>query len=68
MLERIKAGDSAIPDMVKVIYASTDPRLHGAAALSVLAHIEDLVERGQIETDGPPSLFGRYRLAPGGAS
>lgn len=68
VLERIKAGDSAIPDMVKVIYASTDPRLHGAAALSVLAHIEDLVERGQIETDGPPSLFGRYRLAPGGAS
>ena len=68
VLERIKAGDSAIPEMVKVIYASTDPRLHGAAALSVLAHIEDLVERGQVETDGPPSLFGRYRLAPGGAS
>ncbi|KQV43619.1 MULTISPECIES: MBL fold metallo-hydrolase [unclassified Rhizobium] len=68
VLERIKAGDSAIPEMVKVIYASTDPRLHGAAALSVLAHIEDLVERGQVETDGPPSLSGRYRLAPGGAS
>lgn len=68
VLERIRAGDSAIPEMVKVIYASTDPRLHGAAALSVLAHIEDLVERGQVETDGPPSLFGRYRLAPGGAS
>ncbi|MCA1403480.1 MBL fold metallo-hydrolase [Ensifer sp. IC3342] len=67
VLERIRAGDRKIPDMVKVIYASTDPRLHGAAALSVLAHLEDLVEQGRVETDGPPSLFGDYRLVPGGA-
>ncbi|WP_349437672.1 MBL fold metallo-hydrolase [Pararhizobium sp. A13] len=68
VLERVRAGDTLIPDMVKVIYATTDPRLHGAAALSVFAHIEDLVERGQVETDGPPSLTGAYRLAPGGAA
>ncbi|CAN7208909.1 MULTISPECIES: MBL fold metallo-hydrolase [Ensifer] len=67
VLERVRAGDGKIPDMVKVIYASTDTRLHGAAALSVLAHLEDLVEQGRVETDGPPSLFGDYRLAPGGA-
>ncbi|MBP1882991.1 MBL fold metallo-hydrolase [Sinorhizobium mexicanum] len=67
VLERIRAGDRTIPDMVKVIYASTDQRLHEAAALSVLAHLEDLVERGRVETDGPPSLFGDYRLVPGGA-
>jgi glyoxylase-like metal-dependent hydrolase (beta-lactamase superfamily II) len=67
VLERIRAGDSHIADMVKVIYASTDVRLHGAAALSVLAHLEDLIEQGRIETDGPPSLLGAYRLAPGGA-
>ncbi|MCK3775571.1 MBL fold metallo-hydrolase [Ensifer sesbaniae] len=67
VLERIRAGDSRIPDMVKVIYASTDVRLHGAAALSVLAHLEDLIEQGRVETDGPPSLLGTYRLAPGGA-
>lgn len=63
ILERIKAGDRLIPDMVKVIYASTDPRLHGAAALSVLAHLEDLVESGRVATDGPPSLSGAYRPA-----
>ncbi len=68
VLERVRAGDSLIQDMVKVIYATTDPRLHGAAALSVFAHIEDLVERGQVETNGPPTLAGTYRLAPGGAS
>lgn len=67
VLERVRAGDSKIRDMVKVIYASTDLRLHGAAALSVLAHLEDLLEQGRVETDGPPSLFGDYRLAPGGA-
>lgn len=44
--------------MVKVIYASTDKRLHGAAALSVLAHIEDLIEKGEVRTEGAPSLLG----------
>lgn len=60
VLERIKAGDRLIPDMVKAIYATTDPRLHGAAALSVLAHLEDLVEKGRVTTEGPPSLKGAY--------
>ncbi|KXG87975.1 MBL fold metallo-hydrolase [Agrobacterium bohemicum] len=60
VLARIKAGDRTIPDMVKIIYRSTDPRLHGAAALSVLAHIEDLIEKGEVQTDGPPSLGGLY--------
>lgn len=63
VLGRIRAGDTNILDMVKVIYRDTDPRLHGAAALSVLAHIEDLIERGEIETDGPPALLGSYRMA-----
>lgn len=61
--ERIAAGDRLIPDMVKVIYRETDPRLHGAAALSVLAHLEDLVEKGAVKTDGPPSLSGIYEPA-----
>ena len=56
VLERMKAGDRLIADMVKAIYRDTDPRLHGAAALSVLAHIEDLVEKGLVTADGPPSL------------
>ena len=60
VLARIKAGDRTIPDMVKIIYRSTDPRLHGAAALSVLAHIEDLIEKGEVQTEGPPSLGGLY--------
>ncbi|TNM66767.1 MBL fold metallo-hydrolase [Aliirhizobium smilacinae] len=63
VMERIRAGDRLIADMVKAIYVKTDPRLHGAAALSVLAHIEDLLEKGRVTTDGPPSLLGSYRPA-----
>ncbi|MBY5459803.1 MBL fold metallo-hydrolase [Rhizobium leguminosarum] len=63
VLARVQAGDRQIAEMVKVIYRDTDPKLHGAAALSVLAHIEDLLERGEIAVDGPPSLVALYRPA-----
>ncbi|MBV2142599.1 MBL fold metallo-hydrolase [Falsochrobactrum sp. TDYN1] len=63
ILERIVQGDRTIPDMVRAIYRETDPRLHGAAALSVLAHLEDLAGRGEITTDGNPSLDGIYQPA-----
>ncbi|MGZ2378980.1 MBL fold metallo-hydrolase [Rhizobium brockwellii] len=62
VLARVQAGDTQIAEMVKVIYRDTDPKLHGAAALSVLAHIEDLLERGEIAADGPPSLAATYRV------
>lgn len=63
ILERVRSGDRSIADMVRAIYRETDPRLHGAAALSVLAHIEDLVARGALVTDGPPSIDGVYEAA-----
>ena len=52
-----------MPTMVRAIYIGLDPRLVGAAGLSVLAHLEDLVARGVVATDGPPSIDGTYRLA-----
>lgn len=60
IIERIRAGDRTIGAMVSAIYRDTDPRLHGAAALSVLAHLEDLVAKGVATTDGPPSISGSY--------
>jgi hypothetical protein len=48
--------------MVSAIYANLDPRLVKAAGMSVLAHLEDLVARGEAATNGPPSIAGRYRL------
>ncbi len=60
ILDRIRSGDRQIGDMVKAVYRDTDPRLHGAAALSVLAHLEDLVAQGRVATDGPARLAGNY--------
>ncbi len=60
ILERIRNGDRTIADMVKAIYRDTDPRLHGAAGLSVLAHLEDLVARDLVSTDGAPSIDGIF--------
>jgi hypothetical protein len=48
---------------VRAIYVGLDPRLCAAAGLSTLAHLEDLVARGVVATEGVPSLSGRYRLA-----
>ena len=63
MLARLEAGDSDIRQMVKTVYAAVDERLHPAAALSMLAHLQDLTERGIVTADTPPSLDSVYRLA-----
>lgn len=61
ILERLKAGDRTIPEIVTAIYRDTDPRLHGAAALSVLAHLEDLAARGLVAAEPEPSIDAVYR-------
>jgi glyoxylase-like metal-dependent hydrolase (beta-lactamase superfamily II) len=63
ILHRLGKGAADIPTIVKAVYIGLDPRLVGAAALSTLAHLEDLVARGIVATDGPPSIEGTYRLA-----
>ena len=60
VLNQIIDGMHTIPEIVAVIYRMTDKKLHGAAGLSVLAHLEDLVAKGKVETDGPVALDGRY--------
>ncbi|MEZ5841490.1 MAG: MBL fold metallo-hydrolase [Hyphomicrobiales bacterium] len=62
VLDRLAAGDDRIADMVRAIYEGLDARLFGAAALNVLAHLEDLVARGLAETDGAAAIGGAYRL------
>ncbi len=62
IVDRLSKGDRTIPEMVRAIYRGTDPRLHEAAGLSVLAHLEDLVARRIAATDGPPSIDGEFSL------
>jgi glyoxylase-like metal-dependent hydrolase (beta-lactamase superfamily II) len=62
ILKRLATEEADIPTLVHAIYIGLDPRLTKAAGLSVLAHLEDLVARGQVATEGAPSIDGRYRL------
>ncbi|WP_291866002.1 MBL fold metallo-hydrolase [Bradyrhizobium sp.] len=62
ILHRLAKGEADIPTMVRAIYIGIDPRLTGAAGYSVLAHLEDLVGRGVVATDGDPVISGNYRL------
>ena len=64
-LKLLAAGETDIPSLVRDIYVGLDPRLIAAAGRAVLAHLEDLAERGHVVTSGAPSLDGRYRLAAG---
>jgi glyoxylase-like metal-dependent hydrolase (beta-lactamase superfamily II) len=62
ILHRLAKGEADIPTLVRAIYIGLDPRLVKAAGLSALAHLEDLVTRGLVVTEGEPSIAGRYRL------
>lgn len=48
VLARLRTGDRTIQEIVRANYADIDPRLHQAAGLSTLAHIEHLIERGLV--------------------
>jgi glyoxylase-like metal-dependent hydrolase (beta-lactamase superfamily II) len=63
ILHRLAKGAADIPTLVRAIYIGIDPRLTGAAGYSVLAHLEDLVARGIVATDGDPVISGSYRMA-----
>lgn len=46
ILRLLREGVGHIPTMVERMYVGLDPRLHGAAGRSVLAHLIDLRDRG----------------------
>jgi glyoxylase-like metal-dependent hydrolase (beta-lactamase superfamily II) len=63
ILHRLSKGEADISSIVRAVYIGIDPRLTAAAGYSVLAHLEDLVGRGIVATDGDPVIGGSYRLA-----
>jgi len=62
IIECLQDGIARIPDMVARIYADVDPRLHPAAALSVLAHLLKLISEGRVVSEGAATLSARYTL------
>ncbi|HEY0414081.1 MAG TPA: MBL fold metallo-hydrolase [Allosphingosinicella sp.] len=59
ILDHVEQGDGRIATMVADLYADIDPRLHPAAARSVLAHLIDLEARGRVRRDADA-----WRAAP----
>lgn len=55
-------GPATIADMVPRIYVDLDPALHGAAGLSLFAHLEDLADQGRVASDGPAVIGAVWRL------
>jgi glyoxylase-like metal-dependent hydrolase (beta-lactamase superfamily II) len=62
ILALLARGPARIAELTETMYAGIDRRLHGAAALNVLAHLIRLVGAGEVETDGDPELRSLYRL------
>ena len=60
IVQRLRGGDALIPEIVAALYRDVDNRLHGAAALSVFAHLEHLIEQGRAGTGGEALLTSRY--------
>ena len=62
IVARLAAGDSTVAAIVERLYEHLDPRLKRGAARFVLAHLEDLIARGRVVSDGPATLESDYRL------
>ena len=63
ILACLRRGVATIPAIVAATYEGLDPRLTRAAAVSVLAHLEDLCARGLVAAQGAPGIGGEFSLA-----
>jgi glyoxylase-like metal-dependent hydrolase (beta-lactamase superfamily II) len=63
VLQRLKDGERTIMGVVRQVYANVDPKLHAAAALSTLAHVEHLIEQDLVTAHGPLALDTEYEAA-----
>ncbi len=63
IVAELRGGETSIPAMVARMYVDVDLRLHPAAAMSVLGHMLDLIERGVVATpDSAPTVRSRFEL------
>jgi glyoxylase-like metal-dependent hydrolase (beta-lactamase superfamily II) len=61
ILNRIEAGDADVSQIVARVYDNLNPALVGAATLSTLAHLEDLVAKGLVAMEGDLGAAARFR-------
>jgi glyoxylase-like metal-dependent hydrolase (beta-lactamase superfamily II) len=63
ILTRIEAGDATVAEIVARVYENLNPALVGAARLSTLAHLDDLVARGLVAMEGEFGQSARFSRA-----
>jgi glyoxylase-like metal-dependent hydrolase (beta-lactamase superfamily II) len=62
ILSCLRDGLATIPDMVARMYADVDPRLHPAAARSVLAHLIQLSQEGRVIAEPAAIASARFQF------
>jgi len=62
VMEAMRAGAQTVPDITARVYTGLPEHLTRAAQLSVLAHLERLVEKGRAQASGPISLGSWFLL------
>jgi glyoxylase-like metal-dependent hydrolase (beta-lactamase superfamily II) len=64
ILEQVANGVDSIGRIVSVLYRTVPEKLHGAAAMTVLAHLESLIEAGKVDClDAEATLASRFVVA-----
>lgn len=63
IVDQIKKGRTKIKEITAAMYADVDKRLHGAAALNVLAHLIRLERNGAVVCEGAPGMGSEFALA-----
>lgn len=60
ILAAIRDGAATIPEILARVYVDLGPNLEKAASMTVLAHLEHMVERGIIACEGVPDRAARF--------
>jgi glyoxylase-like metal-dependent hydrolase (beta-lactamase superfamily II) len=63
IIGRLRQGDETAETIAEALYESLEPRLKRAAAHSVLAHLEDLLDRGRVTRTGHAGLSARFAMS-----
>ncbi|WP_174299486.1 MBL fold metallo-hydrolase [Caulobacter sp. S45] len=62
IVRELGRGPRTIAEMTPRLYIGVDPRLHGAASRSMLAHLIHMARNGVVRADGEPSMDAIYSL------
>lgn len=63
IVAQLQAGHTRVKDIVPIMYADVDKRLHPAACHSVMAHMLQMLAEGRVTCAGEPGIEAEFKLA-----